>query len=89
MLVAHNAVKTYLIGLGASAVLPKMYRSSTFILVESEKVPDSVVPRMVANERSERRMQTIKQEILSRTRLEQVIKDTNPYPESAGRVSMT
>jgi len=64
----------------ASSVLPKKYRSSTFILVESEKVPDSVVPRMAATQRSDRRMQTIKEQILSRTRLEQVIKETNPYP---------
>jgi polysaccharide chain length determinant protein (PEP-CTERM system associated) len=73
----------------ASNVLPKKYRSSAFILVESETVPDAVVPRMAATGRSDRRMQTIKQEILSRTRLEQVIKETNPYPDSEGRVSMT
>ncbi len=65
----------------ASTVVPKKYRSSAFILVESEKVPDAVVPRMAATAGSDRRMQTIKQEILSRTRLEEVIKQTNPYPQ--------
>lgn len=62
-------------------VLPRMYRSSTLILVESEKVPDSFVQKM-ATETMTRRMQTIRQEVLSRTRLEAVIQDTNPYPAS-------
>ena len=72
--------------LGASMVVPKKYRSSAFILVESEKIPDSVVPKMAAAERSGSRMQTIKQEILSRTRLEQVIRETSPYPNMVGGV---
>ncbi len=70
----------------ASMGVPKKYRSSTSILVESEKVPASVV-RMAPVERSDRRIQTIRQEILSGTRLEQVIKDTNPYP--TGGLTMT
>jgi protein tyrosine kinase modulator len=65
----------------ATTVLPKKYRSSTFILVESEPAPATVGLRMGATQRGERRMQTIKQEILSQTRLEDVIKETNPYPE--------
>ena len=64
--------------LAASFLVAKKYRSSTFILVESEKVPDAVLPRMAVSERAERRMQTIKQEILSRTRLEQVSRRRNP-----------
>jgi succinoglycan biosynthesis transport protein ExoP len=60
-------------------VLPKKYRSSTLILVESEKVPDSFVPK-VATEETARRLDSIKPEILSRTRLERVLADTHPYP---------
>ncbi len=63
----------------ATTVVPKKYRSSAFILVESEQVPSSVVPRMASQERADRRMQTIKAEILSRTRLEEVIKQTSLY----------
>jgi uncharacterized protein involved in exopolysaccharide biosynthesis len=73
----------------ASRLVPEQYRSSTFILVESEKVPTSVVPRMAAPERTDRRMQTIQQKILSRTRLEQVIKETNPYLSYGGRITMS
>jgi polysaccharide biosynthesis transport protein len=72
----------------ASQLLPKKYRSSTFILVESEKVPEYVLPRTVA-ERAERRLQSIRQEILSRARLERVIRETDPYPGSVGKVPMS
>jgi polysaccharide chain length determinant protein (PEP-CTERM system associated) len=72
----------------ASRVVPKKYYAYTSILVESEKVPGSVAPR-AATERSDRRLQTIKQEILSGTRLEQVLKETSPYPDHGGRVTLT
>ena len=61
-------------------VLPKKYRSSTLILIESEKVPESFVAR-VATEESSRRIENIRPEILSRTRLESVLGETNPYPD--------
>jgi len=61
-------------------VLPKRYRSSALILVESERVPDSFVAR-VATEDTGRRIENIRPEILSRTRLERVVSETNPYPE--------
>ena len=40
-------------------VLPKQYRSTTLILVESEKVPDSFVPK-VATEDNFRRIENIR-----------------------------
>jgi polysaccharide chain length determinant protein (PEP-CTERM system associated) len=60
-------------------VLPKKYRSQTLILVESEKVPDTFV-RKIATETMARRLYTIRQEVLSRTRLERVIEELDPYP---------
>jgi polysaccharide biosynthesis transport protein len=64
--------------LAASLVLPPRYRSSTLILVESEKVPETFVPKM-ATERVNRRLQTLQQEVLSRTRLERVAQELDPY----------
>jgi polysaccharide chain length determinant protein (PEP-CTERM system associated) len=64
--------------LAVSFILPKKYKSSTLILVESEKVPDAFVASM-ATERTSKRLQTIRQEILSRTRLERVISELQPY----------
>jgi polysaccharide chain length determinant protein (PEP-CTERM system associated) len=70
--------------LGATFMVPKEYKSSTLILVESEKIPDSFMPKMTT-ETSKQRLFTLKQEILSRTRLETVIHELNPYPNARGR----
>jgi polysaccharide biosynthesis transport protein len=70
---------------GASYVLPARYRSSTLILVEAEKMPESFVTN-VATERIGRKLQTVKQEILSRTRLEAIVREQDPY---GGKASLT
>ena len=59
---------------------PNIYRSDTLILVVPQRVPESYVKSTVTA-RIEDRLQTISQQILSRTRLEQVISDFNLYPE--------
>ncbi len=69
----------FLLSIVALFVLPKRYKSSTLILIESEKVPESFVPKVATEDRSQR-VDAIRAEILSRTRLERVEKDTNPYP---------
>jgi len=68
-----------LLSVVALFVLPKRYRSSTLILVESEKMPDSFVPKVATEDRGAR-LEAIRPEILSRTRLERVLKETEPYP---------
>ncbi|HXK10017.1 MAG TPA: GNVR domain-containing protein [Vicinamibacteria bacterium] len=70
----------------ALLVLPKKYRSSTLIIIESEKVPDSFVPK-VATENHGRSVDTIRPEILSRTRLERVLEETAPFPEIESRTT--
>ena len=65
-------------------VLPKRYRSSTLILVESEKMPDSFVPKVATEDRGGR-LEAIRPEILSRTRLERVLEETRPYPAIASK----
>jgi polysaccharide chain length determinant protein (PEP-CTERM system associated) len=71
-----------LLSIAALFVLPKKYKSSTLILVESEKVPDSFVANIATQSRG-RSLDTIKPEILSRTRLERVLQETQPFPEIA------
>lgn len=73
-------VAILLLSIVALFVLPKRYRSSTLILVESEKVPESFVKKM-ASEDISRRLESVWAEVLSRTRLERVQEDTDPYPE--------
>ena len=66
--------------------LPKMYRATTLILVTPQKVPDAFV-RPTVTSRIEDRLQSIGQEIMSRTRLEQVIAEFKLYPEAAKSLS--
>jgi len=61
-------------------VVPKEYRATTLILVTPQKVPEDFV-RSTVTSRIEERLQSISQEIMSRTRLEQIIKEFNLYPE--------
>jgi len=61
-----------------SVLLPKRYASSTLILVAPDKLPESFVPTM-ATERIAKRLQTMRQEIMSRTRLERVARELDPY----------
>ncbi|HVO12202.1 MAG TPA: GNVR domain-containing protein [Vicinamibacteria bacterium] len=70
------------VGLVLASVFPRKYRSATLILVEPNKVPDYFVTPM-ASETVDKRLQTIRQVILSRTRLESVVQETDPYPEMA------
>ena len=53
-------------------VLPRKYRSGTLILVESKSLPESFVTPVTA-EGTAQRLNTIRQVIMSRTRLERVI----------------
>ena len=59
-------------------LLPDKYRSETLILVVPQQVPESYV-RSTVTTRIEDRLQSIAQQILSRTRLERIIQDFNLY----------
>jgi polysaccharide chain length determinant protein (PEP-CTERM system associated) len=60
--------------------LPNVYRANTLILVVPQRVPESYV-RATVTTRIEDRLQSISQQILSRTRLEKIVQDFNLYPE--------
>ncbi len=61
---------------------PKEYRATTLILVTPQKVPESFV-RPTVTSTIEDRLQSINQEIMSQTRLEQVVSEFKLYPEEA------
>ncbi len=63
---------------GASWVLPPRYQSSTLILVEQPTMPSEYVKPNV-NDDLQDRLQSITQQILSRTRLLHIIEQINPY----------
>jgi succinoglycan biosynthesis transport protein ExoP len=69
---------------GASWMLPKRYESTTLILVEQPTMPkDYVTPNV--NDDLQDRMQSITQQILSRTRLLHIIDEFNLYAGRARR----
>jgi polysaccharide chain length determinant protein (PEP-CTERM system associated) len=65
-----------------SFTAPKKYRASTLILVTPQKVPVDYV-RPTVTSRIEDRLQSIGQEIMSRTRLEQIIAEFKLYQNEA------
>ncbi len=67
-----------LAALAVSFFLPPRYSSSTLILVAPEQVPANFIPQMTT-ERVARRLQTLRQEVQSRTRLETVARELDPY----------
>ncbi|HJY35724.1 MAG TPA: Wzz/FepE/Etk N-terminal domain-containing protein, partial [Vicinamibacterales bacterium] len=60
--------------------LPDSYRSETMIMVTPQRVPEQYV-RSATTESIEDRLGTIREQILSRTRLEKIIVDLNLYPD--------
>jgi len=61
-------------------LLPDLYRADTLILVVPQRVPESYV-RSTVTTRIEDRLQSISQQILSRTRLERIIEEFNLYAQ--------
>ncbi len=68
----------------ASWVLPARYRSGTLILVEQPSMPKDYVTPNVTDD-LQNRLQSITQQILSRTRLLRIIDQLNLYPKAKNR----
>jgi polysaccharide chain length determinant protein (PEP-CTERM system associated) len=62
-----------------STRLPNVYMSSTLILVDPQKVPESYVKATVTGD-LRNRLGTLQQQILSATRLQKIIDSLNLYP---------
>jgi polysaccharide biosynthesis transport protein len=69
-----------------SWVLPATYRSGTLIIVEQPTVPQDLVKTNIAGSIQDR-LQSITQQILSRTRLLHVIEAVGLYPEYRNRLT--
>jgi len=65
---------------GVYKYLPKVYKATTLILVQPQAIPESYV-RSTITDTVVNRLNTISQEILSRTRLEKVIQEFNLYAD--------
>ncbi len=67
--------------------IPNKYRADTLILVIPQRVPESYV-RSTVTARIEDRLQSISQQLLSRTRLERIIRDFDLYQADRQRMAM-
>ena len=66
--------------------LPNRYQSKTLILVVPQRVPDSYVHSTVSAP-IEDRLRSISEQILSRSRLERIIRDFNLYAKERQRLT--
>ncbi len=64
-----------------SWLLPSVYRSETVILIEQQKVPEEYVVANVSVD-LQQRLEAMRQQILSRTRLERIINQFGLYKEA-------
>src|SRR5271166_5963850 len=69
------------IGIGASYVIPPEYVSQTLVLIEQQKVPENYV-KPVVDEDLGARLASMKEQILSRSRIEPIIERFNLYAGS-------
>jgi len=76
----------WLVVWGASWFLPSVYKSGTLILVEQPAVPERLVASNIDND-IQRQLDSITQQILSRTRLLQIIDHLNLYAKDRPRKS--
>jgi polysaccharide chain length determinant protein (PEP-CTERM system associated) len=72
---------------GLVMALPNMYTSTVTVLVERQQVPEAVVRSSIADE-LETRLHTTVQEVLSRSRLADLIARLNLYPQARARATM-
>ncbi len=73
-------VLTHVAALALSLLLPPRYTSSTLILLAPEQIPTNLVPQIsTSTEKTGHRLQTLRQEVHSRTRLEMVARELDPY----------
>lgn len=65
---------------------PRQYKAGTLVLVSPQRVPEAYVQATVTS-KVEERLQSIAQEVMSRTRLEQVIAEYRLYEKEQKRLS--
>jgi polysaccharide chain length determinant protein (PEP-CTERM system associated) len=82
-LVAACLVAGWAAGTAAGRVLPPKYRSETVILIEQQKIPEHYVESNITTD-LQQRLQTMSEQILSRTRLLTLIEKFNLYGGTAG-----
>lgn len=72
---------------GVSRLLPNKYKSQTLVIIEQPTVSKKIVESLDTTDINQR-LASMQQQILSRSRLEPIIRQFNLYPEDLNRISM-
>ena len=86
-LIILPVIAAIFIAYGVYGYLPKIYKATTLILVQPQRVPIDYV-RPTITDTVATRLSTISQEILSRTRLEKVIQELNLFSDLRKKAPM-
>lgn len=81
------AVLGPVIALGISYALKPVYTSTAFVLIQQPKVPDRFVPQVITDQ-IDSRLMTLKEQILSRSRLEPIVTKMDLYGGPKSKLSM-
>ena len=79
LLIAAPVVLLPILALLVSATIPPQFVSQTLVLIEQQKVPDEYVKPVVSSD-LDQRLASMKEQILSRSRIEPIIQRFNLYP---------
>ena len=71
-----------IVGIGLAIKLPRIYEASTLILIQPQRVPEEYVQSIVTSDAGER-INTLSQQILSRTNMEKIIAEFDLFSGSA------
>src|SRR5580698_1682470 len=85
----HIAVSTLAMTLALTVLiarLPNIYEATTTILVDPQQIPDKIVTAL-SNSDPSARLNTITQQVLSRSRLQQIINNQQLYAELRGKLT--
>ena len=82
-LVFAISLVVFLLAAYIAATLPSTFRSSSLILITPQRIPGGIVMSTITSSVSDR-INSISQEILSRTRLESIIKEFGLFPGGGG-----
>ena len=91
-LILTCTITLLVLGVGISHLIPPQYESQTLVIIEQQKVPEDYVKPVVDEDLTER-LSSMKEQILSRSRIEPIIERFNLYAGTKttldDRVSMT
>jgi succinoglycan biosynthesis transport protein ExoP len=78
--VSLGSILLAVLGIVGISLLPNVYRATTTILVDPQKIPEKYVSSTVTTDPNAR-MNTLTQQVLSASRLQEIIDKDNLYPE--------